>query len=88
MITQELWRDFIRSFFKIDNMSDDWFEHIVRNWNPLRNESGCDCQYFWATDPIVCEGYKSYVEHKVPISEADDVSVFDDEPLGHNSELY
>ena len=85
MIDPEGWENFVISFFGVD---EHWLDHIVLNWNPLKNESSCGCHLKYG-ELEWCDGYKLIVEIRRTQAKLDDLQqTGNDEPLGENIELY
>lgn len=42
MITDDIWLTFIGNFFDVDI---EWINHVTKNWNHFKNETGCGCHY-------------------------------------------
>lgn len=83
MIDPEGWEKFVISFFGVD---EHWLDHIVINWNPLKNESSCGCHVVKG-ELEWCDGYEQIVE--IRRANEDDTYFPDaNEPLGEKSELY
>ena len=44
MIDRESWFSFIRGFFGVA-ATDEWLNHVIRNWNFISNNTGCGCSW-------------------------------------------
>ena len=61
MINEDNWVDFVTSFFKVDK---GWLAHLTSNWNPLKNESGCNCMIRYG-NVIPCDDYTAVVMSRI-----------------------
>lgn len=91
MVDSESWERLIVSFFGVDQ---EWLDHLVLNWNALKNEAGCGCVIEYG-EIVWCEGYRKIAEIrnvKARLEELEraeaSININDDldEPLGEVSE--
>lgn len=75
LIDRENWFDFIRGFFGV-RVTNDWLNHVMINWNWIKNEPGCKCSFIFDETATYnfCDDWLSIQEAKKLKEETDDTT--------------